>query len=55
MIYFKDQLELTTIVGQGKFHIINFEDILQNIYFRRVRIGLQRLYKNISRERAGCY
>ena len=25
MIYFKDQLELTTTVGQGKFHIIHFE------------------------------
>ena len=31
MIYLKDQLELTTIVGQGNFHIIHLEDILQNI------------------------
>ena len=34
MIYFKDQLELTTTVGQGKFYIIDFEhkqDILHII------------------------
>ena len=31
MIYFKDQLELTTTVGQGKFHIVHLEDISQNI------------------------
>ena len=33
MIYLKDQLELTTTVGQGKFYITDFEhkqDILQN-------------------------
>ena len=35
MIYFKDQLELTTTVGQGIAHIIHFEqkqDILHNIF-----------------------
>ena len=57
MIYSKDQIELTTTVGQGTVALANYYShqlCVTIVVYRGDRAGIQGIYQNCNRKRTCC-